>query len=63
MFATFAGCEMFARNLAAFTEALGVENAPTVVYLSTVPWGDDENRDEFIRLLTGISIKELNANG
>lgn len=54
---------MFDRNLAAFTEALGVENAPIIVSLSTLPWPSDENRDEFIRLLTGTSIKELNANG
>jgi len=54
---------MFVRNLAAFTQALGIENAPTVISLSTVPWKDDEDRDEFIKQLTGVSIKELNANG
>jgi hypothetical protein len=54
---------MFVRNLAAFTEALGVENAPTIVTLSTVPWPSDESRDEFIKALTGISMKEVNSNG
>lgn len=49
---------MFLRNLAAFTEALGVENAPTVFALSQVPWKDDEMRDQFIKELTGVSIRE-----
>ncbi len=53
---------MFARNLAAFTEALGVENAGMIVALSTVPWPSDENRDQFIRALTGFSMKGANAN-
>lgn len=54
---------MFTRNLAAFTDALGVENAPTVVYLSLVPWPSDDSRDEFIKYLTGVSIKDMNAYG
>lgn len=49
---------MFIRNLAAFTEALGVENAGTIFALSKVPWPDDQNRDEFIKYLTGVSIRE-----
>lgn len=53
---------MFIRNLAAFTDALGVENAPTIVTLSLIPWPSDDSRDEFIKNLTGISIKDLNAN-
>lgn len=53
----------FSRNLAAFTDALGVENAPSIVYLSLVAWPSDDERDDFIRDLTGISIKELNAYG
>jgi hypothetical protein len=28
---------MFTQNLGAFAEALGIENAPTIVYLSLVP--------------------------
>lgn len=41
------------RNIAAFTEALGVENAALIFYLSTrVPWADDDDRDDFIRDLT-----------
>lgn len=49
---------MFLRHLAAFTEALGVENAPTIFALSQVGWQDDDQRDQFIRELTGVSIKE-----
>lgn len=43
---------MFLKNLAAFSEALGVENAPSVVYLSMVPWPDEDTRDDFIMGLT-----------
>lgn len=43
---------MFIKNLGAFTEALGLENAPSAVYLSLVPWPSEEDRDEFIRILT-----------
>lgn len=44
---------MFIDHLAAFSDALGVENAPTVVYLSMVPWPDLDTRDDFIMQLTG----------
>lgn len=54
---------MFDRNLAAFTEALGVENAPTIVYMSLVPWPSDEARNEFIKQLTGVDIRESNSYG
>lgn len=43
---------MFIKNLAAFSDALGVENAPTVVYMSLVPWPDEDTRDDFIMALT-----------
>lgn len=43
---------MFTQNLAAFTDALGIENAPSIVYLSLVPWPTDDDRDEFISILT-----------
>ena len=49
---------MFIRNLAAFTDALGVQNAPIIIALSQVPWPDDEARNNFIYSLTGISIVE-----
>jgi len=49
---------MFVRNLAAFTEALGVENAPTIMYLSLVPWNSDDDRNEFIRQLTNKDFRE-----
>ena len=51
------------RNLAAFTEALGVENAPTIVHLSLVPWPSDEERNAFIKALTGIDQRETNSYG
>lgn len=53
----------FGRNLAAFTEALGVENAPTIVHLAQVPWPSDDARNLFIRELTGFDVKEENAYG
>lgn len=54
---------MFIRNLAAFTEALGVENAPTVMYMSMVPWPNDDSRNSFIKELTNIDMKELRTYG
>lgn len=48
-------------NLGAFTEALGVENAPTVVYLSMVPWPDPQTRDSFIRDLSGYDPRTMNG--
>jgi len=47
---------MFINNLGAFTETLGVENAPTIVYLSMVPWPDNGTRNDFIEALTGIRV-------
>ena len=54
---------MFIRNLAAFTDALGVENAPTVMYMSMVPWPNDESRNDFIKELTNIDMKEMRTYG
>jgi hypothetical protein len=48
--------DMFAKNLAVFTDALGVENAPSIVYLSMVPWPDDTTRDQFAKALTGYDM-------
>lgn len=53
----------FIRNLAAFTDALGVENAPTIMFLSQVEWPSDDSRNEFIRELTNIDMKELRTYG
>lgn len=53
----------FIRNLAAFTDALGVENAPTVMFMSTMPFKDDDDRNEFIKDLTNISMTELRTYG
>jgi hypothetical protein len=50
---------MFIRNLAAFTDALGVENAPTIIHMSLIPWPSDEVRNEFIKDLTNVSMKDL----
>jgi hypothetical protein len=52
---------MFIDNLDAFTEALGVENAPSVVYLSMVGWPSTEERDSFIRLLTNIDPGDVDV--
>jgi len=43
---------MFIKNLGAFADALGIENAPTIVYMSLVPWPSETERDEFILALT-----------
>jgi hypothetical protein len=48
--------DMFIRNLAAFTDALGVDNAPTIMEMSLIPWPDDTTRDEFIKELTGYNM-------
>jgi hypothetical protein len=50
--------DMFIKSVAAFTDALGVENAPTVMSLSMVPWPDDKTRDQFIKDLTGFDMSE-----
>ena len=45
--------DMFVKNVAAFTDALGIESAPAVIHLSLIPWPDDTTRDQFIKELTG----------
>mgnify|MGYP005725614275 CR=1 FL=1 len=48
------------RNLAAFTEAMGVENAALIWYLSNrVDWPTEDNRDDFIRVLTGSDPRRI----
>lgn len=39
-------------NLDVFTQALGVENAPAIMWFSTYPWASDDDRDRFIETLT-----------
>jgi hypothetical protein len=51
----------FIENLGPFTEALGVENAPTIIHLASVPWPTAENRNQFIYELTGYSVEDTNA--
>jgi hypothetical protein len=46
----------FVRNLDAFTQALGVENAGMVFSLSAIPWPTDEKRDEFINEMFGVDL-------
>lgn len=53
----------FIRHLAAFTQVLGVENAPAVFTLATAPWKDDDQRDDFIKDFTGVDMRELNNYG
>lgn len=48
--------DLFVKNLAAFTEALGVESAPSIVEMSLIPWPDDATRDSFIKELTGVDM-------
>jgi len=48
--------DMFVKSIAAFTDALGVENAPTIMHLSLIPWPDDTTRDQFIQELTGYNM-------
>lgn len=48
--------DMFVSNLAAFTDALGVDNAPAIMSLSFVPWPDETTRDQFIQELTGYDM-------
>ncbi len=48
--------DMFVKSLAAFTDSLGIENAPSIVHLSMVPWPDDTTRDQFIKALTGYDM-------
>lgn len=47
---------MFVRNLDAFTNALGVKNAPTIIEFSLIPWPDDSTRDQFIKQLTNTDM-------
>lgn len=53
----------FVRDLAAFTEALGVQNAPVIMQLAKVPWPSDQHRDQFILQLTGVDLKTERAYG
>lgn len=48
---------MFIRNLDAFTQAFGVQHAPVIFSLSQIPWKDDDDRNDFIFKLTGVSVK------
>lgn len=49
--------DMFIENVAQFTEALGVQNAPIIMHLSMVGWPDRDTRDQFIQDLTGVNMR------
>lgn len=41
----------FAQDVAAFVDALGMDEPGLVISLALVPWDDVEDRDEFISYL------------
>jgi len=43
----------FVNNIAAAVDALGVEAAGVVYGIALTPWESDEERDEFLRLVSG----------
>jgi hypothetical protein len=51
---------VFIRHLAAFTDALGVDNAASIFALAQVPWPDDQTRNEFIKDMTGRDFRSEN---
>jgi hypothetical protein len=53
----------FVRNLAAFTQALGVENAPAVFTFAAIGWPSDEVRNDFIKDMAGVDFRELDQYG
>lgn len=55
--------DRWVRNLDAFTQALGVENAPTIFTLARMPFVDDDERDQFIKDLTAVNLRELKLYG
>jgi hypothetical protein len=55
--------DMFIRNLDAFTKALGVEEAPSIFAFAALPWKDDQERDQFIKDITGRDIATENTYG
>ena len=52
--------DMFVKNVAAFTDAMGVVNAPIIMHLSMIPWSDDLTRDSFIQELTQFDMSRNN---
>ncbi len=43
----------FVNNIAAAVDALGVEAAGVVYGIALTPWESDQERDEFLRLVSG----------
>lgn len=41
----------FMDDVAAFVDALGMEEPGLIISLALVPWDDDEDRDQFINYL------------
>ena len=48
----------FAEDVAAFSEALGPENAAIVLPLAQVDWPDGDSRDELIAALLGAGVDD-----
>lgn len=42
----------FMKDVTAFVDALGYDQPAIILQLAEVPWESDDDRDEFIRLLT-----------
>jgi hypothetical protein len=55
--------DMFTRSLAAFTDALGVDHAASIITLSLIPWSSDDERNTFIKDITGRDFAKENAYG
>lgn len=53
----------FVDDLDAFTRAFGIENAPMVLHFSLLPWASNQQRDSFIKDVTGINLAQVNAYG
>jgi hypothetical protein len=51
------------RHLDAFTTAMGVENAPYIFTFAKIGWASDDQRDEFIKDLTGVDLREAKIYG
>jgi hypothetical protein len=41
----------FTKDVAAFVDALGMDEPGLIISLSLVPWDDEEDRDQFISYL------------
>ena len=42
----------FVKDVTAFADALGFDHPAVILQLAEVPWESEDDRDEFIRILT-----------